>query len=108
MGPCINITAANPGNMLVKSYSDPTERYGVGQYANSTSATTRLFTSGFFGTNASVALSLAGTGSGSLTFLPSEVQLMLVFEDSFSACLILWGLLCYDAATAFLLVNSCA
>lgn len=63
-GPCINLTGVNPGDMLVQSYgSNPMDRYGVGQYTTGTIATTRLFTSGYFGTKATLALSLAGTGS---------------------------------------------
>lgn len=66
-GPCINLSASNPGDMLVKSYTNPMDRYGLGQYAPTgvnAPATTRVFTSGSFGTLAAVALSLAGTGSG--------------------------------------------
>lgn len=65
-GPCIKLTATNPGDMLVKAYTNPMDRYGIGQYTQlpSNAATMRLFTSGNYGTLSSIALSLAGSGSG--------------------------------------------
>lgn len=69
LGPVVNITAANPGDMVVKAYANPMDRYGFGQYVTGGMAYTRLFASGFNNPSA-VSLSVAGTGSGaSGTFL---------------------------------------
>ena len=63
--PLIGVATVNPGDMLVTTgYSNPMDRYGIGQYSNASSAFTRVFTSGYFGTNANLALSIAGSGSG--------------------------------------------